>query len=133
MTEPLDLTDPLPEPSGPASVSPGHVTPSTPTLDVDPSKVRAVAISMGLALTATIAGATTLLSLARERNLAGIVSFVQSSEAVPFFAGVTTLAALGGIVWRTLRRKAREVYLAYHNRDRIAKLTTEIAPPPVPR
>lgn len=115
-----------------ASLSPGHVTPDTLPIPVDPSKVRAVAITLGLALTATIGGASTVLSLAKERDLAGIVHFFQSDAAIPFIAGATTIAGVVGLVVRTIQRKAREVYLAYHTSDRIAELTAPIAPPAPP-
>lgn len=122
-----DPTFPLPE-----SVSPGVVTAETPQLQVDPSKLRAIAISVGLALMATLGGATTILSYAKNRDLAGIVGFAQSSAAVPFFGGLATLAGLGGIGLRTFKRKSREIYLAWHVRERIAVVTKEIDPPKPP-
>lgn len=115
MTDPADL----PPPAGTA-----------PSIEVDASKLKAVSITIGLALIPTIAGATTLVSLAKNRDLAGTVAWLQSEPAVPFFAGVATLAGFAALGWRSAKRKAREIYLGWHVRNSIATVPGQTTEPP---
>jgi len=126
------MNDPItPAPgSAPQSLDPGQVSPATPTLQVDPSKLKAVSITLGLAIVAVISGTTTVIGFLKARDIAGLVAWFQTEPAIPYFAGIATVATLIAMGWRTALRKAKEIYLAYHVKDRIA--VVDVATPPKP-
>lgn len=114
----------------PASGDPGQVTPGTPTLEVDAGKVKAMAITAALAFAGLVSGTTTVLGFIRSRDLAGLADWFQSEPAIPYFAALATAITVGASLLRTFRRKALEIYLAYHVKDRIA--VVDVKEPPKP-
>lgn len=99
-------------------------------IKVDPNKLQAVAVTLALAIIGIIGGATTLIGLLKAHDMAGVYNWLQSTPAATFFAGVATVLSLGGLGARTVVRKLREVYLAWHAPNAI--VTGAAIPTPAP-
>lgn len=108
------------------------MTEPTSQLKINPSKLQAVVLTLVFAAMGIVGGATTMLSLLKARDLAGIYNWLQSAPAAGFFAGIVTVASLGMLGARSLVRILKEVYLTVHAPDNVAVLTKPTADPAVP-
>lgn len=108
---------------------PATPPPELPTITINPSVIRTLAINITLAIGIVATSTTTIVGLASRRDLAGWIVWVQSEQFVQLLGALGLLGTLGLYVWRSLTRKWREVYLARHVKDEVA-VVKEPSPPP---
>lgn len=100
----------------------------TPPLAVTPGYSQSIIIALALAAVTVYGAVSNMLIYFSTRDIAGFIVYLKSSDFLQVISAITLLGGVGGMVYRTIRRKGRELFLERHVGNDVAYLKGAVPP-----
>jgi hypothetical protein len=97
-------------------------------LAVNPSYVQSILIALVLAGVTVYGAISNMLIYFSTRDIAGFIVYLRSSDFLQVTSAITLIIGVGGMIYRTVRRKARELFLEKHVDNKVAFLKGTVEP-----